>query len=368
MSEYQYYEFQAVDRRLSAEELADVGSLSSRVQLTPTRAIFTYNYGDFRGDPLDVLERHFDALMHLTNWGSRQLAFRFPRASIEGGALAAYVMNSEEIELRTTPQHVVLNIGFFEGESEGWLEQEETLDPLLPLRDAVLRGDLRVLCLAWLRSAQDYDEADAVEPPVPAGLGELSPALLALADFLSLDPDIIAAAAEASPALVADAEPLEQWVALLSPEERDAFVVRVARGEPLVQVELLRRLRALGRQTPPPAPDEPRRSWAELKDAATPQRSRRLAAEREAAERTRLAALEALAGREEQAWAEVEKLLAKRSGGSYDQAVALLAELRDLARHRSEGETFARRLAESVAPVASSTALQRRLREHGLVA
>ena len=45
MSEYQYYEFQTIDRPLTAKEQAEIKELSSRVQLTPNRAIFLYNYG-----------------------------------------------------------------------------------------------------------------------------------------------------------------------------------------------------------------------------------------------------------------------------------------------------------------------------------
>jgi len=54
MSEYQYYEFLAIDRPLSAEDLAYVRTLSSRVQPTSTQAVFTYSFGDFRGDPLSA--------------------------------------------------------------------------------------------------------------------------------------------------------------------------------------------------------------------------------------------------------------------------------------------------------------------------
>lgn len=35
MSEYQYYEFQTIDRLLTASEQAEIRKLSSRVQLTP---------------------------------------------------------------------------------------------------------------------------------------------------------------------------------------------------------------------------------------------------------------------------------------------------------------------------------------------
>ena len=36
MSEYQYYEFQAIDRRLSDKEMQELRSHSTRAQITPT--------------------------------------------------------------------------------------------------------------------------------------------------------------------------------------------------------------------------------------------------------------------------------------------------------------------------------------------
>ncbi len=37
MSEYQYYEFVAIDRPLSKGEMADLRALSTRAEITPTR-------------------------------------------------------------------------------------------------------------------------------------------------------------------------------------------------------------------------------------------------------------------------------------------------------------------------------------------
>jgi hypothetical protein len=82
MSEYQYYEFQTIDRRLAEEEQAAIRELSSRVQLSSTQAVFTYQFGDFRGDPVKVLTRYFDALLYLASWGTRRLMFRFPQSRI----------------------------------------------------------------------------------------------------------------------------------------------------------------------------------------------------------------------------------------------------------------------------------------------
>jgi hypothetical protein len=40
MSEYQYYEFQAIDRPLTSEEQAAVAGLSSRTEPHPWRVVF----------------------------------------------------------------------------------------------------------------------------------------------------------------------------------------------------------------------------------------------------------------------------------------------------------------------------------------
>ncbi len=95
-------------------------------------------------------------------------------------------------------------------------------------------------------------------------------------------------------------------------------------------------------------------------------RRKRKERERREAERARLAKLDALAKREEQVWAQVPDLLARRSASGYDEAVAHLAELRDLAVHRGQRAAFDARLRDVLAPYMTSAALQRRLREQKL--
>ena len=51
MSEYQYYEFLALDKPLTNEQRAELRKLSSRAEITATRFVNEYNYGDFRGNP-----------------------------------------------------------------------------------------------------------------------------------------------------------------------------------------------------------------------------------------------------------------------------------------------------------------------------
>ena len=78
MSEYQYYEFAAVDRPLDRQELADVRALSTRAHITPTSFVNEYHWGNFRGNPQRLVEQYYDAFLYLANWGTRQLMLRFP--------------------------------------------------------------------------------------------------------------------------------------------------------------------------------------------------------------------------------------------------------------------------------------------------
>ena len=67
MSEYQYYEFQAVDRPLTSQEIAGLRAISNRARINSTSFVNVYNYGDFRVDPEALLEKCFDAFLYAAN-------------------------------------------------------------------------------------------------------------------------------------------------------------------------------------------------------------------------------------------------------------------------------------------------------------
>jgi len=79
MSEYQYYEFLAVDRPLTPAEMKRLRKLSTRAEITATRFSNEYNYGDFGGSPENMMEKYFDAHVYVANWGTYTLMLRFPR-------------------------------------------------------------------------------------------------------------------------------------------------------------------------------------------------------------------------------------------------------------------------------------------------
>ena len=78
VSEYQYYEFLAVDRPLDDAEQAEVRSLSTRARITATSFVNEYHWGDFNGDPNRLMERYYDAHLYVANWGTHRVMFRLP--------------------------------------------------------------------------------------------------------------------------------------------------------------------------------------------------------------------------------------------------------------------------------------------------
>ena len=88
-------------------------------------ASFVYNYGDFRGDPEQLLRDYFDAMLYMANWGARRLMFRIPGGLIDTKRVKLYCI-SEAIDVRQTPkkQHVIVDLEFNDEEQAEWTDGE----------------------------------------------------------------------------------------------------------------------------------------------------------------------------------------------------------------------------------------------------
>ena len=368
MSEYQYYEFQTIDRRLTAEEQAEIKKLSSRVQLTPTQAIFLYNYGDFRSKPEQVLTQYFDMMFYIANWGTWRLIFRFPKAIADPKWFQPYDL-PDAVTISQTRQYVVLDINIQEEEGiGGWVDGEGWLSRLLPLREDLLSGDLRLLYLVWLRVAPylaGYGLADdPVEPPIPANLDQLSAPLQAFIELVELDCDWVAAAAQASPRAETVSDiPLENWLSQLPEAERQEFLLKLVRRDPHVDLQLINRLKELagaGRSAPQSIPGQ--RRLSELGAIAHTAKTTREQKEQSAAKKKRIQELETLAKQEAQLWARVMDLIALKQSKPYDEATALLKDLHDVAEHQERLPAFMQRIEKLKSDYSNRPGLLTRLR------
>lgn len=110
MSEYQYYEFQAVDRPLAKAEQEMLRGLSTRARITATSFTNHYEWGDFKGDPNRLMESCFDLHLHVTNWGTRQLMMRVPKHFIDRHGLGVFLDEVDWMTLWTTGEHTIIDI------------------------------------------------------------------------------------------------------------------------------------------------------------------------------------------------------------------------------------------------------------------
>ena len=375
MSEYQYYEFQTLDRPLTGPEQAEINRLSSRVQLTATRAIFVYNYSDFRSNPRQVLTQYFDAMLYLTNWGTRQVMFRFPKNSIPAEVMSAYQYDSG-LEWSMADDYIVLNIELNnEGGDGEWLEGEGTLSGLVQVRDDILQGDYRALYLAWLMATEyaledledeQEDEDDLTEPPVPPNLKTLSPPLRNFIDFFGIDPDLVTAAAQTSPSAEKSDPKLSKNIDLLTEAEKRDFLQRLLDGEPRLNIALINRLRALSGADAPGLPAGGRRTLTQLATLADEITQQQIAAEKQKSEKARLQKLVSLAPQEAGLWAKIPGLIAEKRANTYEEAVNILKDLRDLLTHHGRATEFQTKLAAIRAQYPTLTSFHRRLKENNL--
>jgi len=135
MSEYQYYEFQAIDQPLTPTEMAELRALSSRAQITPTRFLNVYHWGDLKGDPVDWIKRYFDAFVYVANWGTHHFMVRLPRRFLDSRTVQPYAATGT---VDVHARHAAVIVEFRSAAAERFTAR------LGPLRDRYARRPSRL--------------------------------------------------------------------------------------------------------------------------------------------------------------------------------------------------------------------------------
>jgi len=143
MSEYQYYEFQAIDRPLSEREGRALRACSTRATITSTRFVNHYEWGDLKGDPRVWMEKYFDAFLYVANWGTHWLMLRFPRRVLELRTAKSYC-RGKSATATAKGDFVILSFDSEDESGDGW-DDDGTgwLSSLIPLRADIAAGDYR---------------------------------------------------------------------------------------------------------------------------------------------------------------------------------------------------------------------------------
>lgn len=378
MSEYQYYEFRAIERSLTDQQMRELRAISARAAISRTSFSNYYTFGDLKANPRDLLTKYFDASLYFANWLFLEVTFRYPKAAVDLKALRRYAAG-HTLEIRSTARDVIVAVSVeSDGESFDTADDGSSwLSSLIRLRADLASGDERFLYLGWLLDVQcGAIDDNAIEPARPDGLGNLTPALDSFIDILGIDRDLVAAAAEGAPqsAPRSSAVNIDRWLATLDPAEHLTMLVRVARGDGGVGAELVRRFR---QHTRGRVAALPQRTVGELRAQAEAiaERRRKIARRRETRERAvrerkeqaaRVRYLTHLANRDRQAWQRVDALIRSKRPADYDAAVKLLVDLRDVSGRQRRDAAFTRRIGVLRSAHAKKPSLLARLSKAGL--
>ncbi len=374
MSEYQRYEFMTIDRPLTREQLDAVDALSSHIEASSTHALIEYHWGDFKHDPIAILHEFFDGFLYWANWGSPQLALRFPRGILPVDLIDGYDLE-DFVTFTRHKDYDILDIHFGEMEApDEWTDYE--LGSLIPIRDELMEGDLRALYIVWLAAQimiEGYDEGEDEEedweisvPPVPPALGKLTAAQQALAELLQMPQELLVAAARHSNAAAPSTEDdIVVWVKLLPTDRQNDYLVRLARNEPGLSRLLLKELRELGQDRSRAAPSAGEHvTYASL---LVESKAIKTQLEREKLEQEQVARqrhLQNIRDHQNDYWRQVDSAVMRTTGAGYDETVRLLIELREVANHFKETWEFQERFRAWVRPHLRRPAFVKRLQDH----
>ena len=273
MSEYQYFEFIAIDEPLTPKQMAELRACSTRANITPTSFVNEYHWGDLKGDPVEWMRRYFDAHVYVANWCTCVLSLRLPKSAFNTGIFRDFKTETT-FSAKQTKTHWLLEWvldendnynRFAEDDGRGWMGR------LAPLRDELLRGDMRPLYLGWLAGVSAGEVSDkTTEPEPPPELSRLSAAQQSLVDFLEIDEDLLSAAGLVEPpefkrGSESDTE-LDAWISTLPAAEKNVILKLLLTGKPQqAERKLKRQFLARRRGQPTGAkPATPRRKVADL--------------------------------------------------------------------------------------------------------
>jgi hypothetical protein len=341
MSEYQYYEFLAIDRPLTEDEMAELRALSTRAAITPVSFTNEYNWGDFKGNPDKLMQRYFDAHVYVANWMTAIFMVRLPIEALPKETAEALAV-SYMLNFKATKTHWVITWSLEESENydrfgmedgRGWMAR------LAQVRHELLREDMRSLYIGWLAGVTgEMMDDDEMEPVSISGMGSLTAAQQALAEFLEVDPDLLAGAGMGSPAAQSEEiseKDMDTWIDALPRIEVKAVLKQILEGKGhLAERSIKNRFSAWRRGLQTDKIDPPRRTVGELRENAETARQIRMENQKRDRKRREIrnrrereAYLKKLSKDFPKAWKSVAKTVERGSGQAYDEACCALVDI-----------------------------------------
>jgi hypothetical protein len=340
MSEYQYYEFLAIERPLTEDEIDELRALSTRANITPVSFTNIYNWGNFKGNPDKLMQLYFDTYVYVTNWMSAIFKVRLPIEALSEDTVKAMEV-PHVLDFSTTKTHWIITWRLNESENYDRFVMEDGISwmaRLAPIRDELLSGDIRSLYIGWLGAVTGEMDDDEMEAVSISGLGSLTAAQQALAEFLEVDPDLLAGAGMGSPAFQGEElseRDMDRWIDALPRDEVKVVLKNLLEGKrQLAERSIRNKFAVWQRSMKTDKTVAPRRTVAQLRQNA--EKSEQIRLEKQDRDRRKQEAkrrkereeyLQNLSKDFPNAWKSVHKVIERGSGPAYDEACRVLVNM-----------------------------------------
>lgn len=374
MSEYQYYEFAAVDGPISDEGMRYAEDCSSRADVSRFHWRNVYNFGDFHGS-VDTLLKYYDAHFYIANWGTVRFALAFPEGCVNLEAIQPHLWGNdrydETLSVKSSDGRCIMWWERNEEGGWGWTQGEGIIDRLIGIREELMCGDYRAFFLGWLADFRPDEWRDPRDngilvPPVPAGLDCRTTALQALIEQFPVDPDALAVASGQSQDPIPDRIPIAAVLDKLPVPKMKALLQRVAKGDGLRVMSELNRLTYPPMETPAGYAMtcvDFATNVIEAREARLKTEARAAAAEQKSAAAARKRHLESVMKRVDTIWVGLDPLMDQKIASAYDDAAEQLKGLRDAYKQADKDAEFQDRLAAFRECYARRPAMMRRIKE-----
>ena len=257
-------------------------------------------------------------------------------------------------------------------DGRGWMAR------LAPVREELLRGDLRSLYIGWLGAvAGEMMDDGEIEPLTVSGLGSLTAAQQALAEFLEVDPDLLAGAGmgcAAAPEEEISRQEMDKWIDALPRDEVNSVLQQLLEGKgQQAERSIKNRFAAWRRGLNMDRAEASRRTLGELRQNADKasqirlEKQKRDRKQREIQRRNeREAYLKNLSIDFPKAWESVREPVERGSGRGYDEACRALLDIAEAYALYATQKQFQRELKEFLAGHLQRKALIQRLVKAGI--
>jgi hypothetical protein len=246
------------------------------------------------------------------------------------------------LDIKATKTHWIITWSLEESENYdrfGMEDGRSWMARLAPVRDELLRGDMRSLYIGWLAAvAGEMMDDEETEPLSVSGLGNLTAAQQALAEFLEVDPDLLAGVGMGSPAAQeteVSRREMEKWIDALPREEVHSILKQLLEGKGQQAERFLKnRFASWRRGFQTGDTDTHRHTVGDLRLNA--EKARQIRLEKQKRDRKqreirrrdkRKSYLEILSNDFSKAWAAVKEPVERGSGRGYDEACRILVDI-----------------------------------------